>query len=286
MSKIIKSRDLIFGHPVTIESRVVPVSELEEDLEFSESGFPDETGEHEPYDEESAADEVVEEPPLTLVAVQEEADNIIRETEQMVVEILEKARSEAAALISDAREEALVIKQTAEEEAAGIRETAARDGYEEGNRQIREEMESERIRGIEESEQLVQSALQERMAILASCEDVFVSLSMAIARKVIERELSENHQIIIDLVRNIVDVMSDSESIKVLVNTEDFERLAAVKDQLAKPGQGTASITLQPDDRITPGGCIAESDTGIIDAQIETRIANVENALMEVGRHE
>lgn len=282
MSKVIKSHQLILGEPVVIESKPV-----EDEFEQEEWEPREEAGETAGTDdgEGEESEPQVEEEPINLAAVQQEADKIIHETEQMVVEILEKARFEAAGLLADAREEAQMLKSQAEQEAVQLKEEAKQNGYREGYEAAMQETEDQRFQARQEAEMMIQNAVAERAAIIGSSEEVLYRLSYTIARKVVETEI-HNTDMIVQLVKNIVDVMDDSDTVKILLNPSDYEKLAAYKDQFAAPGQALGNLELVQDVRISEGGCIAESDTGVIDAQIETRMENLENALMEVGNRE
>lgn len=279
MSKIIKSQDLIVKEPIKIESIF---DKTTQDLLASEkAAFKSvmaETGEQLYKGESSGSN---------LELVREEADRILHETESMIVELMDKARSEALSIIEEAREEAQEIRKAAEEEARRIREEAASRGYQEGYQQAMQETEAERMRAIEESEQMIQEAVRQRNEILNSSEEMMVRLVMAVARKIVEKEVEQNPDIIINLVKNALDLVGSADSVKIIVSPRDFEYLLNQQMYLTGPGQGAGGMDLHTDIRITPGGCLVESETGTVDARLETRIQNIENALLDVaGREE
>jgi flagellar biosynthesis/type III secretory pathway protein FliH len=105
-------------------------------------------------------------------------------------------------------------------------------------------------------------------------EKQIVRLSIAIAEKLIEKEVSIDKTIIHKLLGNILNKMEDKENIKVRINPADFEILNEINDDL-KDLKGLKFII---DTSITEGGCLVESESGLIDARIENRLKMIEDA--------
>ncbi len=105
-------------------------------------------------------------------------------------------------------------------------------------------------------------------------EKQIVRLSIAIAEKLIEKEVSIDKTIIHKLLGNILNKMEDKENIKVRINPADFEILNEINDDL-KDLKGIKFII---DTSITEGGCLVESESGLIDARIENRLKMIEDA--------
>ena len=109
---------------------------------------------------------------------------------------------------------------------------------------------------------------------------------MDIAKRIIEKELTTNPDIIIKLVKNIVDSMNTAEAYKILVNPEDFETLTAEFGKQNLYSSVNDKIQILTDNNVSPGGCIVETDLGSVDATLETRVASLEDAIMGVVNHE
>ncbi|MGE5545152.1 MAG: FliH/SctL family protein [Bacillota bacterium] len=260
MSRIIKPHEIILQDPVFIQ-------------------IPDkQTVVKEPQTENDLADAQAE--------VREEADRIVKETEEMVIEILEKARLEAKNIIADAREEAEEIRLKAEKEAALLKEQAIDHGYHEGWEKAREEARQQIEKARQESEDLVEQAKQERIGIIRSCESIIVRMSMDIAQKIVEKELTTNPDIIIELVKNILDYMNTAEFYKILVNPDDFVTLAAEFGKQSLFSSVNDRIQILADENVSRGGCVVETDLGLVDATLETRVSSLEESLMDVVRND
>lgn len=274
LPRIIKSQNLIVTDPVIID----PIIKDTYPLAFSPLGKTVAEKTKEMLRKDSDA--------FDSMVVREEADKILQETEQMVMEILEKARNEANNIITEAMEQAEEQKIQATAECQVVRQNALDAGYQEGSEQAQNEIALERERGLTESQRLIDQALIERADILKASEEIIVRLSLAVAKKVVGREIQQDPGIIIDFVKNIVELLSDADSIKVLVNPIDYEQLINNQYSITAPGQGIGSVELVSDERISPGGCIAESELGSIDGRLETRIDNLQSALTEAAGSE
>jgi len=217
---------------------------------------------------------------LEVEELRTEVAEVIREAEDMVKEILENARAEAQQVIASAEEEADRIKNLARQEAELIKKHSWEEGYREGQEKAFQEIEDLRSKTLLECHQMVEEARKTKESIIRSAEEDIVNLALAIARKIIDKEVRENSDIIINLIRSTLAMVGNAGNSKILVNSHDFETVAENRFSLASPGQAIEHLEVQLDNRITPGGFIIESDVGIVDAQLETRISKVAEALM------
>lgn len=212
--------------------------------------------------------------------IKQESQRILTETEQMVMELLQKARDEARDIITNAREEAEVIKMQVDQEAVSIRQEA----YQEGLRQAHQEIEGDRQAAIQQSQALLEEARQSKLKVFRSCEADMVRLVMAMVKKVIAGELKTNPDTIINILQEAIDFLDRPENITVYVNPQEVDNILEVMDKgyLTDIGNSNITMDIKADERISPGGCLLESDAGSVDAQLETRITSVNNAIQEV----
>lgn len=225
---------------------------------------------------------------LELNEIKAESEKILRETEQMVLELLERAQSEAQEIIFNAQEEADVIRTEVYEEAKQLREQAQKAGYEEGLKLVHEEIEEDRRRALEQNELIIEEARKTKLEMLRSAEPDIVRLIMAITKKVIARELVTSTDSIINVVREAISHLDSPQNVKVYVNPLELDKLLEIMDREDLTAIGSKEITadIKGDNRVTLGGCLIESDSGSVDARIETKISNIEQGLQEVSGDE
>lgn len=227
---------------------------------------------------------IVEEPTAVentgVVDIDTEAHNIIQETEEMVLDLLDKARVEAAELIENANSEAKEIEVRAARETEILRDQTRESAYQEGLEQARREMENIQRAVREECDRILEEARERKKAIIGSAEEDIVRLSLAIAAKIMDKEV-KNSDIVSNLVPKALSMLGTAESVKVLVNSEDFKRMTIDENHLNASGSGAEVVEVQPHEAVKPGGFLIDSEAGVIDGRLETRMRNVGEALLE-----
>ncbi|NLB88377.1 MAG: hypothetical protein GX790_04005 [Syntrophomonadaceae bacterium] len=268
MSKIIKNSSLS-SQPKLIEFPLL--QKMEEETNIDDSWIEEKKNKEDELNELKA-----------------ESEKILKETEQMVIELLEKAQSEAKEIIINAQEEADVIRSQVYEEAKIIREQAKQSGYEEGLKIAHEEIEEDRKRALEQNELIIEEARKTKLQILRSVEPDLVRLVMAISKKVIASELKTNPESIVNIVREAITYLDNPQNVRVYVNPSELDKLLDLGEfkDLTDIGNQAIAVDVKGDNRITPGGCVIESENGIVDARIETKIQNIEKGLQEVSGDE
>jgi flagellar assembly protein FliH len=106
-----------------------------------------------------------------------------------------------------------------------------------------------------------------------------VELAIAIARKIVHREICTRSEAILDIVREAMGKAQETARIKIRVNPSDFGLLESRKSELSADFDAGDSLVFEEDEKIEKGGCYIETGFGDIDARIEQRILSVEAAL-------
>jgi flagellar biosynthesis/type III secretory pathway protein FliH len=68
-------------------------------------------------------------------------------------------------------------------------------------------------------------------------------------------------------------------AVRVRVNPDDAELLQRRWREVIPSGIGPERVELQPDDRVTPGGAVIETNHGQVDTQLESKLTQLGNAL-------
>ncbi|MDR1728753.1 MAG: hypothetical protein LBT74_12665 [Acidobacteriota bacterium] len=118
-----------------------------------------------------------------------------------------------------------------------------------------------------------------KKALRAQVEEEVVRLAVAVAKKIVQREVGIDPTIIQALVRVALDRASGKSSVTVRLNPEDYKYMLAKHDELAQV-EGR-EITFAPDGGITRGGCLVQTESGDIDARIEEEFREVEEAFFK-----
>ena len=200
-------------------------------------------------------------PPVTQLNF----DDVAAEAEQR----LAKARSDALEIVAAARNEAESIRRQAAE--AGRREAA-----ETAQRMLAEEV----ARTLPALGQIGAELQRERQAWLSHWEGAAVRLACAIAARFVRRELRQQPEITIALVREALELAGGSPGLRVCLNPDDHRALAGQVQALAAAISPLGAAEVVADGGVTPGGCRVESRFGLIDQQIESQLKRIEDELL------
>ena len=101
-----------------------------------------------------------------------------------------------------------------------------------------------------------------------------LDISIDIAKKIIKKEMSENPEIILDNIRDIMKGLSKEESkITLRVNPSQAPILRQELPETAKSLGLEVKIYVVPDENTMEGGCVVTTTNGVIDATIESQLA-------------
>jgi len=148
-------------------------------------------------------------------------------------------------------------------------------------------------REAEESYSLVCKAFAEaiesinglREQMVRECEDDLLRLVMMIAKQVIRHELSQDRKILAQFVSEAVGGLSDQSDIVICFNPDDYRLVSGNRQFYLAGVSDKLQVTIKPDEQVTSGGCIIETPTGLVDARLETQLAEIFKRLMQERGH-
>jgi flagellar assembly protein FliH len=115
--------------------------------------------------------------------------------------------------------------------------------------------------------------------LFRAAERQVVDLALQIAQKVIEHDVENMPDLAVNVIRAALEEMDARTAVRVRVCPTDEELLRRRWSQVVPPGVGADRIELQPDERVQAGGAIIETTQGQVDAQLETKLTQLGNAL-------
>lgn len=173
-------------------------------------------------------------------------------------------------------------------EARAEAEQKVREAYEEG---LRRGMEAGQAQ-FEESVGLAAEALQQaseamvlvRQTFLDSLEPQVVQLAIALAGRILDREVSLDPYVIETTARAALERISDEERVTLRINPGDLEVLREKKPELLGQFERIATIELVPDEEVESGGCLASTDHVEIDARLSAQLDSIMAQLLSEAK--
>jgi flagellar assembly protein FliH len=114
-------------------------------------------------------------------------------------------------------------------------------------------------------------------------EKELVDLALAVARKIIGREVAANPEAVAGLLRDALSRIEHAGSLSIRMNPDDLQRLVDVQPRLLEGLVEPGRVRFEADATIGAGGCFIESEAGDIDARLEHRLRMVEDAFHAAG---
>lgn len=195
----------------------------------------------------------------------------------------EDVEEEAERVLIAARVEAQKILEAAKKQARALEEGARRAGREEGLRAGREEARAEVERALQLLTALAERVEQERFQFLERIRLLLPDLAVAIAKRVIQHEISVDRTFIVKVVEDALRQVSGHERIVLYVNPEDLAAVEAFRPEWTAACSGVVTVLADPS--IEPGGCLVESPEGLVDARVATKLEEIHEHLREVIRN-
>jgi len=113
-----------------------------------------------------------------------------------------------------------------------------------------------------------------RAEMMHKTERQLVQLSLAIASRVIRREVSLDRELLVAMARVALDRLGDSASATIRLHPDDFK--AAHADQQS----ADQAVRIVADPTVRPGGCLVQSDFGLIDIGVDAQLTELSAALL------
>ncbi len=170
----------------------------------------------------------------------------------------------AQELIETAKEDVEKFKQDNEKLCNTLQEEAKQKGFSEGLDTF--------------NDQLI--ALDQQVkTVRLDVQNQILSLAMQAIKKIIGTELELKPERVVDIVAQALKPVSQNYEIKLLVSKHDKDIIEEQKERLKKLLDHVKVLVIEEREDIEKGGCIIETETGIINATLENQLRALESAL-------
>lgn len=164
-----------------------------------------------------------------------------------------EARALAERIVAEARDEAERVKRKAEAEG--------------------------RERGLGAVTELLVGARAAAARARAGAEAELRALAVRVAEKLLGRELALDGAAVVDVAAEALRHAGQPRELVVRCAPEDLEALERGKPRLLERCRAAQAVRFCADERVARGGCIIETELGIVDARLSTQLEAIERAL-------
>jgi type III secretion protein L len=153
------------------------------------------------------------------------------------------------------------------EECEKIKEKADKEGFEYGF--------SQWLSKIAELE-------EEIKRVRKDSEKMIIPIALKAARKIIGRELETSHTTIVDIITTSLKAVAQHKKVTIYVNRKEFEVIEKQREKIKGVFENLEALSIRPGEEVKEGGCIIETEAGIINAQLENQWMILENAFQKL----
>ena len=171
--------------------------------------------------------------------------------------------AQASEILDLAKEDIELYKKNVENECQELKEQAKEEGFSEGLQKF-----NEHLIHFDKQIRLIRMELQKQI----------LPLALKAAKKIVGEQISLNPETIVEIVIQTLLPVSQNHRFNIYVNKVDKEILEAQKPRIKSILEQIQVLTIQERNDISPGGCIIETETGIINASIENQWRALESA--------
>lgn len=148
-------------------------------------------------------------------------------------------------------------------ECEQLKEQAQKEGFEAGFKQWADQLASLEAEIVKVREEL---------------SKILAPVALKAAKKIVGKELKTSEETIVDIVSNVLKSVAQHKKISIYANPKDLVILEAHRPKLKEIFESLESLSLRPREDIEPGGCIIETEGGIINARLENQWKILEQA--------
>jgi len=170
---------------------------------------------------------------------------------------------EAHRIIQEAEQDAKNLIDKSREEAETIKKNAYDEGFQEGLAQL-----NERILSLED----------EKKRLRHEMNQLILPLALKAAKKIVAGELQSYPETIANIVLQTLAPVMQDKKITIYVNKADKEVLEKEKPRLKEKLEQLETLIITEREDISEGGCVIETESGIINATIENQWRGIEIA--------
>lgn len=170
---------------------------------------------------------------------------------------------DAEELKNRVEEEIKQLKKATEKKCKELKETARTEGFQEG---------------LEQFNQHIIALEEKKRQLYHETQRLIIPLALKAAKKVVAQELKLHADVIVEIVKQTLKPVLQNHRIKIFVNKEDRAALESNKDSIKSILEQVETLSIEDRPDIERGGCIIETESGIINATLDNQWKALEAA--------
>ena len=177
-----------------------------------------------------------------------------------------------------ARHQAERLVAEAEARAAQIMRNAMEAGYLEGRAEGLRAAEEQCADYLKRLAELAHQAIINREKMVKDTEEELAALAIAIAEKVLRRQIAIDPSVVLSLVESALEKVPAGDSVQILAHPDDVDFIKSKWSEVRGAVAFGPNWELVPDEKVGRGGCIIQTRGGMVDGRIQVQLAEILSA--------
>ncbi len=162
----------------------------------------------------------------------------------------------AEEILEQVKEEADLFKEKTLKEAEEIKKNAFEEGFQEGLTSL-----NKHLFALDKELKEIREEVHKKI----------LPLSLKAARKILGEELKIHPDRIVDIILTSLKPVTQHRKVTIYVNRQDLEYVEKNRPKIKEIFEHLENLSIQERDDIEVGGCMIETEAGIINAQLENQ---------------
>jgi len=189
---------------------------------------------------------------------------------------------EANAQLQEAKEEIRQLRESWEAERIQYIQQAEEEGYHKGFKQGESEAKESYTNALQEAKSIVEKTKNDIKVKMDESEETILKLGLNVAEKIIGKQLDENKEDFIYLVKQAIKEVKDHSDVNILVHPAMYEIVVSQKDELNSLFNHDKHLYIYPDEELKEHDCIVESSFGRIEASVDSQLNELKVKLFDL----
>ena len=178
-------------------------------------------------------------------------------------------------LLKKVEDEAEELLNAAKARVTDIEIEARDKGYNEGYEKGRAEGFKEVASLMESMGETIRSLSEARDVFFQKAEKEMIDLIVFTVGEVIEKEVKSDPSIIHNIIRETLKEVTSAQTVTIKLNPADLSLGKELTGELIEKYEKIQGVNFKEDPSIMPGGCLVETNIGMLDATMETKLLSI-----------
>jgi len=216
------------------------------------------------------------------VKAAEDAENVRAQAEKDAAQALVAAEEEGRRIAEQAAKDAETGKK--EGFAAGYssgEEQGYQKGYDDGYQKGKAAALDETKGTVSMMMEVIEKLKAYHIEILTEAQKDIATMALSVARKVLQKEIMTDPMTVVSIVKAALAKVSFKKQFLVYVNPLDLEVINSAGDEVRAVLDNYELLEFRANPQVEAGGCVVQTESGAVDAQIDRQFDEVKEAVMK-----